>query len=57
MARPAGKGIAQPAGRGMAPPEAREVMSKLRTDNGQQTMGLVEVCHSPAEGSWPRVLT
>ena len=57
MARPAGKGIAQPAGMGMAPPEAREVMSKLRTHNGQRTMGLFEVCHSPAEGSWPRVLT
>jgi hypothetical protein len=57
MAQPAGKGMAPPASTGMAPPEAREVMSKLRTDNGQRTMGLLEVCHSPAEGSWPRVLT
>jgi hypothetical protein len=65
MDRPAGKGAAPPAGKGtapaseygMAPPEDREVMSKLRTHNGQLTMGLAAVCHSPAEGSWPRVLT
>lgn len=47
----------RPAGKGIAPQVAREVMSKLRTHNDRLTMGLAEVCHSPGEGSWLRVLT